>query len=248
MRADAANLFRQRARSFAHGASGKHDRSRSKSAKSIWPHGRVAVSNRDLTRIDPELLRGYLRERGLVSLAVIVHADIDENAAVRQHADICRLVAWYHAELALHEFRRPVTALLGVKRKPHAYPASIRLAGCLPLADGRQIDLVARDIERRDIISGIKFHACRSPVRELRSGHDVLPPQIEWLAFELACDLVHQAFECKGCSRPRHSSIGAHWSFVGGNGMGIEPQMAHAIRPGQIAGRHACFLKGARGP
>src|SRR3974377_378752 len=190
MRADAANLFCQRARSFAHGASGKHDRSRSESAKPIWPHRGVAVSTRDSPRIDPKLLRGYLRERGLVSLPVVVHADIDQNAAVRQHADIRRLVAWYHAELALHEFRGPVTALLGIKRKSHAYPAPIRFAGCLPLADGRQIDLVARDIERRDIISSIKLHACRSPVGELRSDNDVLPSQIERLPFVLAGGFV----------------------------------------------------------
>src|SRR6516164_5495955 len=248
MCADAANFFRQGARCFAHGTAGKHDRSGGESAKPIWPHGSVAVSNRDSARIDSKLLRGYLRKRSLVSLAVIVYANIDQNAAVRQHADVRRLVARYHAELALHEFRGAVPALLGIKRKPHAYPASVRLTGCLSFADSRKINFFERYIERSDIISGIKLQAGCRPVGKLRGGDDILTPQLERLAFERAGNLVHKAFERKGCSRPRDSSVRAHRSFVGGNGMGSEPEMPHAIGPGQVAGRHACFLKGSGWP
>jgi len=72
-----------------------------------------------------------------------------------------------------------VAALLGVKRKADANPAAVRLARCLPFADGRQIDFLARDIERGKIVSSIELQTRRRLVRELGCGDGVLPSQIE---------------------------------------------------------------------
>ena len=92
-----------------------------------------------------------------MSLAVILYADVDQDAAIRQHPDIRRFVTGYDAELALDEFHGPVTALLRVERKSHADPAPVGLTGQLPLADGGQIDLVTSDIKRGDIVAGVEL-------------------------------------------------------------------------------------------
>ena len=183
-----------------------------------------------------------------MSLAVVLHADVDDDAAVRQHPDIRRLVTGYDAELALHEFHRPVTALLRVERKSDADPASVRLTGRLPLADGGQIDLVSSDIKRGDIVAGVELQSGCGPVGKLGGRHDILTPQIERLALEFACNFVDKALDRKGCSRPGNAAIRTHRSLVGGNRVGIELQVADAIGPRQIAGRHARFLESARRP
>src|SRR5262249_16390374 len=70
----------------------------------------------------------------------------------------------------------------------------------------------------------------------------------EWLTPEFVRNLVDQALNCESCSRPGHPTIRTHRSLVRGNGVGVELQMADAIRPRQIARRHARFLKSARRP
>src|SRR5262249_36645478 len=100
MRPDAAYLFSQRARGFAYGASSEHDRPGSERAESIWPNRSIAVADRNPCGIDPQLMRGDLRQRCLMALAMVLHADVDQNTAVRQHADICRLVTRDYAKLA----------------------------------------------------------------------------------------------------------------------------------------------------
>ena len=91
-------------------------------------------------RIDGQLVRGDLRQRRFVPLAVIVHPDVNDHGAVGQHAGVGQLVARDHAELALDEFRRAVTALLGIERKADADGAAVRLAGRLaPAHAGRSI-------------------------------------------------------------------------------------------------------------
>ena len=193
-------------------------------------------------------MRGDLRKRCLMSLAMVLHAHVDQNTAVRQHPDICRLVARDYAKLAFDEFDRAVTTLLGIKRKSHANPAFIRLARRLPLADRWQINLVARDIKRGNIVSGVELQTGCGLVRKFSCGDDVLSTQIEWLAPQFPCNLVDQAFECKSCSRASHPAIGTHGGLVRGDGVGVEFQMADAIRPRQIARGHASFLKSARRP
>src|SRR5262249_50929729 len=227
------------ARGFAYGASSEHDRPGSERAESIWPNRSIAVADGNPCGIDPQLMRGDLRQRCLMSLAMVLHAHVDQNTAVRQHADIGRLVTRDDAKLAFDEFHGPVTALLGVKGKSHANPTSVGLARHLSLADGGQINFVARDIKCGDIVSGVELETGRGLVRKFTGGDDVLPSQIEWLTAEFACNLVDQAFNCKSCSRPGHPTVGTHRSLVRGNGVGVELQMADAIRPRQIARRHA---------
>src|SRR5215469_10892528 len=188
MRSDTKYLFRERTRGFPYRAAGEHDRSGSKRAKSVWPHRRITVADRDPCWIDAQLVRGDLRKRCLMSLAMVLHAHVDQNATVREHAHIRGFVTWDHAKLAFDEFHRPVAALLGVKRKAHANPATVRLARCLPSADGRQFDFLARDIERGNIVSGVEPQTRRRLVRELGCGDGVLSSQIEWLTVEFACN------------------------------------------------------------
>src|SRR5262249_37523690 len=135
MRANAAYLLSQRARGFAYRAAGEHDRAGGEGAEAIWPNRRIAVADRNACGVDPQLMRADLRQRGLMSLAMVLHAYVDQHAAIRQHADICRFITRDDAKLAFDEFHRAVTTLLGVKRKPHADPASVRLARRLSVAD-----------------------------------------------------------------------------------------------------------------
>ena len=113
----------------------------------------------------------------------------------------------------------------------------------LALADRRQVDHVARDVERGDIVAGVELHAGGGPVGQLGGGDDVLPAQIERLAAELARDLVDQPLDREARAWPRHAAIGAHRRLVGRDRVGVELQMADAIGPGQVARRHARFLK-----
>ena len=191
----------------------------------------------------PKLVSGDLRQRRFVALAVVLHTHIDEYGAVRQHAGIGGLVAGNDAKLALGEFHDAVAALLGVEGKADADFAAVGLTLRLTLADGRQIDLVARDIERGDIIAGVELHPGGGLVGQLRGGDDVLPAQLERLAAEFAGDLVNETFDREGRPWPRHATIRAHRRLVGGDGVGVELQMANAIGPGQVARRHARFLK-----
>src|SRR5262245_40943655 len=179
---------------------------------------------------------------------MVLDADENQHAAVRQHPDIRRLEAGHPAKLAFAEFHGSVSALLRIECEAHADPASVGLAGRLPFADSRKIDLVAGDIQRSDIVAGIELHTRRCPVRKLGGGHDILPPQLERLAPKLARDLVDQPLDCKGCARPRDAATRAHGSLVGGDGVSVELQVPDAIGAGQIARRHARFLKGARRP
>src|SRR5262245_20195143 len=201
---DTAYFFSERARGFAYGASGEHDRPGSERAESIWSNRSIAVTEGNPCGIDPQLMRGDLRQRCLMSLAMVLHAHVDQNTAVRQHTDICRLVTRDYAKLAFDEFHSAVTALLGVKGKSHANPASVGLARRLSLADGGQINFVARDIERGNIVSGVELETGRGLVRKFSGGDDVVPSHIEWLAPQLARNLVNQAFDRESCSRPSH--------------------------------------------
>src|SRR5262249_41210530 len=178
---NAAYLFSERARGFAHGASSEHDRPGSERAESIWPNRRIAVTDGNPCGIDPQLMRGDLRQRCLMSLAMVLHAHVDQNTAVRQHAHICRLVTRDDAKLAFDEFHGSVTALFGIKGKSHANPASVGLARRLSLADGGQINFVARDIERGDVVSGVELETSRGLVRKFTGGGGGLASQIEWL-------------------------------------------------------------------
>src|SRR6516165_414841 len=200
MRSDTAYLFREGAGGLADGAAREHDRSGSKRAKSVWPHRRITVANGNPCWIDPQLMRGDLRKRCLMPLAMILHAHVNQNATVREHAHIRGFVTRDHAKLPFDEFHRPVAALLGVKRKADANPATVRLARCLSFADGRKIDFLASDIERGNIVSSIKLQTRRRLVRKLSCGDGILPSQIEWLTVEFARNLVDQAFKCESCS------------------------------------------------
>src|SRR6516165_11651057 len=197
---NAPYLFSERARGFTHGASSEHDRSGRERAETIWPNRSIAVTDRNPCGVDPQLVRGDLRQRCLMSLAMVLHAHVNQNSPVRQHADICRLVTRDYAKLAFDEFHSAVTALLGVKGKSHANPASVGLARRLSLADGGQINFVARDIERGNIVSGVELETGRGLVRKFTGGDDVLSSQIEWLAPQFARNLVDQAFNCESCS------------------------------------------------
>src|SRR5262249_37867673 len=74
VRSDAAYLFGGGAGGFADGAAGEPDRWGSKRAKSVWPHRRITVANGNPCWIDPQLMRGDLRKRCLMPLAMILHA------------------------------------------------------------------------------------------------------------------------------------------------------------------------------
>src|SRR5262245_49513807 len=209
---NAAYLFGQHARGFAYGASSEHDGPGSERAESVWSNRSIAVADGNACGIDPQLMRGDLRKRCLMSLAMILHAHVDQNTAVRQHADICRLVTRDYAKLAFDEFHGPVTTLLGVKRKSHANPASVRLASRLPLADRWQIDFVARNIKRGDIVPGVELQTGRGLVRKFSGGDDVLSSQIKRLTPQFACNFVDQAFNRKRCSWPGHPTVRTHRS------------------------------------
>src|SRR5262252_7811324 len=196
MRSDTAYLFREGTRGFPYRAAGEHDRPGSKRAKSVWPHRRITVADRNPCWIDAQLMRGDLRKCCLMSLAMVLHAHVDQNATIREHAHVRGFVTRDHAKLAFDEFHRPVAALLGVKRKADANPATVRLARSLSFADGRKIDFLARDIERGNIVSSIELQTRRRLVSELGCGDGVLPSQIEWLTIEFARNLVDQAFKC----------------------------------------------------
>src|SRR5579859_7184033 len=88
MRVAAADFFGERAARPAHRAAGKHDGARREGAKTIRADRGVAVAHRNLAGIDAELVGGDLRQRSLVTLAVVLHADEQQNAAIRQHADV----------------------------------------------------------------------------------------------------------------------------------------------------------------
>src|SRR5215472_2523212 len=166
MRSDTSYLFRERTRGFPYRAAGEHDRAGSKRAKSIWPHCGITIAHRNPCWIDAQLMRGDLRKRCFMSLAMVLHAHIDQNATVREHPHIRGFVTRDYANLTFDEFYGAVAALLGVKRKAHADPATVRLARCLPFADGRQIDFLARDIERSNIVPGVELQTRRRLVRE----------------------------------------------------------------------------------
>src|SRR5262249_18550826 len=220
IRPTAAYLFGEHARGFAHGAASKHDGAGSKRAESVWSNRSIAVADGNPCGIDPQLMRGDLRKRCLVPLAMILHAYVDQNAAVRQHADICRLVTRDYAKLAFDELHGPVTALLGVKRKSHANPSSVGLARRLPLADGWEVNFVARDIKRGNIVPSVELQTGRGLVRKFSGGDDVLPSQVKWLTPQFACNFVDQAFNRKRCAWPGHPTIRTHRSLVRGNGVG----------------------------
>ena len=63
---------------LADGAAGEHDRARCKRAETVRADRGIAVADRNLPRIDAELVGGDLRQRGLVTLAVVLHAHIDD--------------------------------------------------------------------------------------------------------------------------------------------------------------------------
>ena len=173
---------------------------------------------------------------------------MDDDRAVRLHADIGELVAWHHPRLALDPLDGAVAALLGVERKAHADGAAVGLALRLPRADGGQIDHVAGDVERGDIVAGVEPHAGGGAIRQFGRGDDVLPPQVERLAAELAGDLVDQPLDGEARARPRDAAVGTHRRLVGGDRIGLQAEMADAIRPGEIARRHARFHERARRP
>src|SRR5215471_3283067 len=135
MRSDTKYLFRERTRGFPYRAAGEHDRAGSKRAKSIWPHCGITIAHRNPCWIDAQLMRGDLRKRCFMSLAMVLHAHVDQNATVREHPNIRGFVTRDHAKLAFDELHGAVAALLGVKRKAHADPATVTLARCLPFAD-----------------------------------------------------------------------------------------------------------------
>src|SRR4029077_10512932 len=134
-----------------------------KRAKAVGPDRGVAIADGDLFGIDTELMRGDLRQRGFVALPVVLHADKEQNVAVGQHAGVGRFVAGNDAKLAFGEFHNAVSALLGVEGKSDADFAAVWLRFRLAPADAGQVDLVARHIERGDIIAGVKLHAGRGP-------------------------------------------------------------------------------------
>ena len=173
---------------------------------------------------------------------------MNDDRAVGQHAGVGGFVARHHARLALDPFDRAVAALLGVEGKADADGAAVGLGLRLAGADGGQIDHVARGVERRDIVAGVEPHAGGGLIGQLGGGDDVLPPQIERLAAELARDLVDQPLDRKAGARPRHAAIGAHRRLVGGDRVGFQVQMPDAIGAGQIARRHAGFHEGAGRP
>src|SRR3984893_8940367 len=172
MRANAPALFGERAGRLAHRAASKHDGARGEGAKSVGPHRRVAVADRDLSGVDAELMRRDLRQRGLVPLPVVLHTHKEEHTAVRQHACIGGFVSGYDTKLAFGEFHDAVTALLRVESKPDADPAPVRLACGLALAYAREYDLLSRYVEAGNIITGVELHAGRCPVGKLRGCHD----------------------------------------------------------------------------
>src|SRR4030081_887392 len=143
MRANAPDLFGERAGRLAHRAASKHDGARREGAKSVGAHRRVAVADGDLSGGDAELMRRDLRQRCLVPLPVVLHTHKEEHAAVRQHARIGGFVSGYDTELALGEFHDAVTALLRVESKPDTDPASIRLACSLALPNRQQVVFLA---------------------------------------------------------------------------------------------------------
>ena len=179
---------------------------------------------------------------------MILHADIDDHAAVRQHPDIRRFVPRDDAELALHELRGAVTALLRIEGKSDADPAAVRLAGALPLADCRQPDRVARRLKRGDVIAGIELQSGGGPVGQLCGRDDVLPPQIEGLSLQLERHLIDQSFDCKRRAGSCDAAVRPVRRLVSGDGVGVELQVPDAIGPGQVARGHARLLERAGGP
>src|SRR5262249_34948637 len=77
LRSDTTYPSREGTRGFPSGAAGEHDRPRSKRAKSVWPHRRITVADRNPCWIDAQLVRGDLRKRCLMSLAMVLHAHVD---------------------------------------------------------------------------------------------------------------------------------------------------------------------------
>src|SRR6185437_4770319 len=102
------------------------------------------IADGDRPRIDTQLVGCDLRERGFVTLAVVLRADVDHHRTVGQHADVGRFIAWRHSRLALPPLRDAVAALLGVEGEADADGAAVRLALLLALPNGRQIDHIAR--------------------------------------------------------------------------------------------------------
>src|SRR5579862_2465536 len=98
MRTDTPDFFCKRAAGFADGAAGKHNGARGESAETVGSDGGVTVTHGNLSGIDAKLVGGDLRQRRLVTLAVVLHAHIDDDVAIRQHADVRGLVARYDAE------------------------------------------------------------------------------------------------------------------------------------------------------
>src|SRR5580700_2965203 len=164
MRANAPDLFGERAGGLAHRAASKHDGARGEGAKSVGAHRRIAVADRDLSGVDTELMRRDLRQRCLVPLPVVLHTHKEEHAAVREHACIGGFITGYDTELALAEFHDAVAALLRIEGKPDADPTAVRLACSLARADGRELDLLARYVEAGNIIAGVELHAGHRPV------------------------------------------------------------------------------------
>ena len=128
VRADFPDLLDQHPAGARHRAAAEHDGARAEAAETERRRRGVAIADGNQRRADAELVGGDLRERGLVALAEILRADMDDDRAIGQHAGVGGFVARHHARLALDPFDRAVAALLGVERKADADGAAVGLA------------------------------------------------------------------------------------------------------------------------
>jgi hypothetical protein len=145
--ADPLDFLDQFAARTRDGAPREHYGARGKGAEAEWRGCGITVLDRDAARIDGQFMRRDLRQRGLVALAVVLYPDVHDHRAVRKHPRIGGFVSGHDTRLALDPFDGAVTALFGVEGEADADHAAVAFPNLLTLADGREIDHVARGVE-----------------------------------------------------------------------------------------------------
>src|SRR4051794_5095392 len=131
MRADALHLLKQQSAGLGDRTTRKHDAARGKSAEAERRGRGVAVADGNTRRIDFQFMRGDLRQRRFMPLAMVLYSDGNDHRAVRQHPHRGGFVSRYDPGLALDPFHLAVAALLRVECKADADPAAVRLPALL---------------------------------------------------------------------------------------------------------------------
>src|SRR5437867_7295626 len=144
--ADLASRDRCRAASDGRAAAGVR-------AEAVWRGVGVAFLDRDVADREPELLGDYLRERGLVTLALRLHAQPHHRLAGPVHADLAGVEHLDAEDVEL--LRRAGADDLREARDANAHELALFALLGLLFSQFGAADLAHRDLERAAVVARV---------------------------------------------------------------------------------------------